>query len=342
MRTLYHHVLSPASRAVRLVLTEKALDFGLEVERDWERRPEFLALNPAGEVPVLVESDGTVIATGSVIAEYLDEVYRERLLIGLNPVERAEVRRLVVWFDVKMDREVTRNLTGEKLLKRISGQGQPNSAAIRAGHSAVRFPPRLHRLSDGAAALAGRRSFLAGRHLRGSAAFRARLFRRRPLGRSRGGKGLVRAHQVAPQLPPAPERPYRRLPAAQTLRRPRLLGVALRQSAGEWFDGWGRREDAGPRGSGHLRHRRNAGRQRRPARAGLAGDAGDLRPSDPVRRRARPDRKGRRPAAADLPRQGGGRSSRQRDRKTARRAFQGGLPARHLPIPADEAAVPGA
>src|SRR5580658_10907397 len=99
MRLLYHLWLSPTSRKIRVVLQEKALDFTMKVEKTWERRPEFLALNPAGEVPVLIEPDGTVLAGTEAIVEYLDEAYREKLLIGINPVDRAEVRRLTAWFD---------------------------------------------------------------------------------------------------------------------------------------------------------------------------------------------------------------------------------------------------
>ena len=58
MRLLYHLPLSPFSRKVRLALAEKRLGFELAVEKVWERRPEFLALNPAAQVPVLVEDDG--------------------------------------------------------------------------------------------------------------------------------------------------------------------------------------------------------------------------------------------------------------------------------------------
>ena len=39
-------------------------------------------MNPAAEVPVLGEADGTIIADSGVIAEYLDDTYRDRLLIG--------------------------------------------------------------------------------------------------------------------------------------------------------------------------------------------------------------------------------------------------------------------
>ena len=135
MRVLYHLWLSAFSRTIRVVLKEKSLDFTLKAEKVWERRPEFLALNPAGEVPVLLEPDGTVLADARAIAEFLDEVYRDKLLLGINPMDRAEVRRLVAWFDVKMNQEVTENLVGEKMMKRFLGLGQPNSSAIRAGHA---------------------------------------------------------------------------------------------------------------------------------------------------------------------------------------------------------------
>lgn len=158
MRVLYHLLLSPAARKVRVVLKEKNLDFTLKAEKIWERRPEFLALNPAGDVPVLIEPDGTVLADPSAIIEYLDEVYREKMLIGINPIDRAEVRRLTAWFDIKMNREVTENLLGEKMMKRYRGQGQPDSQAIRAGHA--NLPHHL----DYIGYLVERRRWLAGDH----------------------------------------------------------------------------------------------------------------------------------------------------------------------------------
>src|ERR1700749_1999351 len=134
MRVLYHLTLSPFARKVRLVLAEKTLDFTLKFEKVWEQRPEFMALNPAGEVPVLIEPDGTVLAGTDAVVEYLDEAYREKILIGINPADRAEVRRLCAWFDGKMNIEVTETLLGKKMMQRYLGRGQPNSQAIRAGH----------------------------------------------------------------------------------------------------------------------------------------------------------------------------------------------------------------
>lgn len=156
MRLLYHVALCPFSRKVRVVLNEKAVPHQLQVEKVWERRPQFLALNPAGQVPVLVEEEGAVVAESSAICEYLEETHPNPSLIGGSARQRAEIRRLVAWFDLKFEREVTRNLVGEKMMKRFLGLGEPNSAAIRAGH--VNLPVHLDYITY----LAERRSWLAG------------------------------------------------------------------------------------------------------------------------------------------------------------------------------------
>jgi len=158
MRTLYHFWLSPCSRAIRVILTEKGLPFDLEIERVWEQRAEFLAMNPAGEVPVLVEPDGLVLAGTNVISEYLDETFPERSLIGGDSPTRSESRRLVNWFDVKFNREVTDKLVGEKLMKRLSGEGYPQGTAIREGLT------EIHTHLAYISYLADRRRWLAGNY----------------------------------------------------------------------------------------------------------------------------------------------------------------------------------
>ena len=141
MRTLHHHWLCPYARKVRIALAEKKLDFDLVLEKVWERREEFLALNPAGQVPVLIDDvEGqapVALADSNAICEYLDDAYPEPPLIGGNPLMRAEIRRLVAWFDEKFQREVTQNLVDEKIGKRLIGQGAPSSVAIRAGHDNI-------------------------------------------------------------------------------------------------------------------------------------------------------------------------------------------------------------
>ena len=138
MRFLYHLPLSPYCRKVRLVLAEKRLPFELKVERVWERRAEYLAMNPAATVPTLEEDNGLAIPDSAVICEYLDEAYPDTSLLGATLGERVEVRRLAAWFDGKFDMEVTRNLNGEKYFKRISGIGHPNGTALRAGYANLR------------------------------------------------------------------------------------------------------------------------------------------------------------------------------------------------------------
>ena len=159
MRILYHFWLSPFSRAIRMILAEKGLPFELEIEKVWERRTEFLTMNPACEVPVLIELDGAIFADSHVISEYLDEAYPERSLIGGDSNSRAEARRLTQWFDVKFNAEVTQNLVGEKLMKRLSGQGYPQATAIRTGLA------EIHNHLAYISFLAERRRWLAGDHL---------------------------------------------------------------------------------------------------------------------------------------------------------------------------------
>ena len=138
MRVLHHLPLSPFSRKVRLVLTEKRLPFELQLEKVWERRPEYFALNPANEVPTLVEENGLVIPDSGTICEYLEEAYPDTPLLGTTLAERVEVRRLVAWFDNKFAREVTVHLLGEKFMKRLMGRGNPDGALLRQGYANLR------------------------------------------------------------------------------------------------------------------------------------------------------------------------------------------------------------
>ena len=156
MRILYHLWLTPACRAVRIAMQEKGLDFDLILEKTWERRPSFLSLDPAGEVPILVEDDGAVIAGSGAILEYLEDAYHTEALIGESPTERAEVRRLMSWFNDKFGREVSDLIYEEKFVKRFLIKDVPNSKAVRAGLKNI----RTH--LDYIGYLTERRNWLAG------------------------------------------------------------------------------------------------------------------------------------------------------------------------------------
>lgn len=142
MRRLHHFVLSPFCRKLRLVLGEKKLGFELVAERPWEKRAELLALNPLGQVPVMIEESGVVITDSNAIAEYLEEVHPQPALLPLRPAERAEARRLIAFCDQLFFTDVAAPLLRERILKRFgwmaAGDPSPNTAAIRAALDALR------------------------------------------------------------------------------------------------------------------------------------------------------------------------------------------------------------
>ncbi len=138
MRLLYHLPLSPYCRKIRLLLAEKRLSFELRMEKVWERRLDYLDLNPAGTVPCLIEDNALTIPGSAVISEYLDEAYPDTPMLGNTLAERVEVRRLTAWFDEKFAAEVTNNLMGEKYLKRVAGRGHPDATALRQGYTQLR------------------------------------------------------------------------------------------------------------------------------------------------------------------------------------------------------------
>ena len=73
MLTLFHHPLCPLSRYVRLIMGEYGIEARLVEERFWERREEFMLLNPAGAIPVLVADGQPAVPGAGIIAEYIEE-----------------------------------------------------------------------------------------------------------------------------------------------------------------------------------------------------------------------------------------------------------------------------
>lgn len=138
MVQLWHFPLSPFSRKVRLVLAEKALHADLVEERYWEKDPELMRRNPAGKVPVL-RIDGLTLSDSAAICEYLEETVPTPPLLPADPAGRAEVRRLVGWFDDAFHREVTEGLVGERVMKKVMRAGHPDGTRIGRAVKAIRF-----------------------------------------------------------------------------------------------------------------------------------------------------------------------------------------------------------
>lgn len=99
--TFYYGSGSPYAWKVWLALEHKQLPYAfklLSFDKGDTRTPEFLALNPRGKVPVLVD-DGVALSESSAIVEYLEERWPERPLIPGTPAERANIRRLAAEAD---------------------------------------------------------------------------------------------------------------------------------------------------------------------------------------------------------------------------------------------------
>ena len=136
MTTLTHYRLCPFSRSVRMLLGELSINAELAEEFPWEWRPEFLSLNPAGDLPVLQLDDGLVLSGYYAISEYLAEKYPKHPVDGRSvPIlpgdleQRAEIRRLIAWFHRKFHDEVSIHLLEERLYRRFrDGYGQPPNA----------------------------------------------------------------------------------------------------------------------------------------------------------------------------------------------------------------------
>ncbi|RAK59645.1 glutathione S-transferase family protein [Phenylobacterium hankyongense] len=140
-RTLHHFPLDPASRQVRLVLGEKRLPFTDVQVRYWERPKELTALNPSGLTPVLVETRGEaqlVLCESRAILDHLEESAPEPALLGREPAERAEARRLLQWFDRKFEFEAGGYILHEKMEKRLLGLGAPELANLRQGREGLK------------------------------------------------------------------------------------------------------------------------------------------------------------------------------------------------------------
>ncbi|MBA9083217.1 MULTISPECIES: glutathione S-transferase family protein [Bartonella] len=153
MLTLFHHPLSSASRFIRLILEEYGIATHLIEENEWARKPEFLALNPAGHLPVFLAEHEIPLSGATVIYEYLDEtrgsLRPDKQFFPANPLERAEVRRLNDWFLNKLENEVTRHIVRERIYKRemplAIGGGAPNSQILR--NARANIPPHMNYLN---------------------------------------------------------------------------------------------------------------------------------------------------------------------------------------------------
>ncbi len=130
-------------------------------------RKVFIKLKSVRTLPVLVDDNMRVLCGATVISEFLDEtsgiLKRDKRLLAEDPFQRAEIRRLVEWFLVKMEADVTKPLVRERIFKLqmppTLGGGAPDSKILRMARGNIR--QHMKYISW----LAGSRSYLAGSRL---------------------------------------------------------------------------------------------------------------------------------------------------------------------------------
>ena len=133
---LYHYPLCPFSRKIRIILKEKGISFALVLEKYWERRKLFLAMNPNGVTPVLFNKDSKKAYYGIfALFEFIEQNFLDHNILPYDYQSQYQIRAISEWFDIKFYNEVTKYLIEEKVIKNVAmnfNSMPPNSSAIRA------------------------------------------------------------------------------------------------------------------------------------------------------------------------------------------------------------------
>jgi glutathione S-transferase len=148
---LYHNPLSPNVRRVRLTaavlgieLEEKKLDFA----KGEHKNPEYLALNPNGAVPTLVDGD-FVLTESRAIMQYLASKKPESGLLPRDEATRADVTRWQFW-DASHFSPQMGTLAFEKIVKAMMGMGDPDAGKVNeATNNFRRFAAVLNKRLEG-------------------------------------------------------------------------------------------------------------------------------------------------------------------------------------------------
>ena len=132
MITLYHYYLCSSSRYIRLILEEHKIKYNTQLENYWKPPKAFLKLNPAVHLPVLVNEENFPVIGANACVEYIKDLELRSNFFVENYKEKAEINRLVHWFEVIFKKEVFDPIIYEKVYSRIVENITPNSENIRA------------------------------------------------------------------------------------------------------------------------------------------------------------------------------------------------------------------
>jgi glutathione S-transferase len=161
MIKILHHTLDPASRFIRLILSEYEIDFELEEASHFKRSANLIEIEPLAILPILLDEKSQPIIGALAILHHIEENYQSKT-ISLFPKDapsRAEMWRLYELIMGKFNDEISRYIIEEKIGKREQKLGSPDPAALRAAKYNLSEHEKYF------AYLFATRKWLAGNHL---------------------------------------------------------------------------------------------------------------------------------------------------------------------------------
>lgn len=152
---LYDVAPSPNCRKVRVLARELGLQLELcRMDFTRTKEPEYLAQNPTGKVPTLVDDDGFVLWESGAILVYFAEKKPELGLWPSATQERAEVLRWMFFLATHVQPWLSL-LGQERLIKARSGAPADPGLVALAERELARFLPLLDTQLEGREYLAG-------------------------------------------------------------------------------------------------------------------------------------------------------------------------------------------
>ena len=139
---LYGFPPSPNTWKVRAVAAQLGIPLELElVDLTKPRTPEYLAINPSGRTPTLVDGDFT-LAESNAIMQYLASRSSNTLWPN-DPRSRADITHWQCWQLAHWGSESCQPLIFQRLVKKLLNLGPPDDAAVAKGTEAFNRDARL-------------------------------------------------------------------------------------------------------------------------------------------------------------------------------------------------------
>jgi glutathione S-transferase len=136
---LYLHPMSSNARRAHMAAVALGLEpelITIDLAKAEQKKPEYLALNPNGKVPTLVDGD-VVVWESMAIMTYLADKTPGQALYPTDAAGRTRVNQWLFWTSNHWSPSIG-TLTYENFLKKMFGQGDGNEYAVSRGMANVK------------------------------------------------------------------------------------------------------------------------------------------------------------------------------------------------------------